>query len=138
MFFFKQKTADAMRISDWSSDVCASDLDAALRGLARHLPARAQVGEVLAPQAEQHEEQPEADQGSEQDDRCAHAHHPPGRFSTLGSKPTATRSSRLRVCIGEAGTARRSGPGAKISLELTMVPSRSEEHTSELQSLMRI
>src|SRR3546814_1630600 len=25
-FFFKQKTAFAMRISDWSSDVCSSDL----------------------------------------------------------------------------------------------------------------
>src|SRR3546814_2794910 len=25
-FFFKQKTADDMRISDWSSDVCSSDL----------------------------------------------------------------------------------------------------------------
>src|SRR3546814_5229699 len=25
--FFKQKTAYEMRISDWSSDVCASDLD---------------------------------------------------------------------------------------------------------------
>src|SRR3546814_4013746 len=24
--FFKQKTADEMRISDWSSDVCSSDL----------------------------------------------------------------------------------------------------------------
>src|SRR3546814_3089049 len=29
-FFFKQKTAYEMRISDWSSDVCSSDLD--LRG----------------------------------------------------------------------------------------------------------
>src|SRR3546814_80209 len=28
-FFFKQKTAYEMRISDWSSDVCSSDLDAA-------------------------------------------------------------------------------------------------------------
>src|SRR3546814_9323185 len=26
MFFFKQKTADDVRISDWSSDVCSSDL----------------------------------------------------------------------------------------------------------------
>src|SRR3546814_19596147 len=26
VFFFKQKTAYEMRISDWSSDVCASDL----------------------------------------------------------------------------------------------------------------
>src|SRR3546814_9372053 len=27
-FFFKQKTAYEMRISDWSSDLCSSDLDA--------------------------------------------------------------------------------------------------------------
>src|SRR3546814_12655374 len=29
-FFFKQKTAYEMRISDWSSDVCSSDLGATL------------------------------------------------------------------------------------------------------------
>src|SRR3546814_9656797 len=34
--FFKQKTAYEMRISDWSSDVCASDL-AMLRGMGRGL-----------------------------------------------------------------------------------------------------
>src|SRR3546814_10857488 len=44
-FFFKQKTAYELRISDWSSDVCSSDLEAitgqradhggALRDLAR-------------------------------------------------------------------------------------------------------
>src|SRR3546814_12687431 len=28
LFFFKQKTAYEMRISDWSSDVCSSDLKA--------------------------------------------------------------------------------------------------------------
>src|SRR3546814_2882422 len=39
-FFFKQKTAYEMRISDWSSDVCSSDLliiqkcDVTLTGLA--------------------------------------------------------------------------------------------------------
>src|SRR3546814_16174751 len=33
-FFFKQKTAYEMRISDWSSDVCSSDLG---RDLPRHL-----------------------------------------------------------------------------------------------------
>src|SRR3546814_6916021 len=27
VFFFKQKTAYEMRISDWSSDVCSSDLN---------------------------------------------------------------------------------------------------------------
>src|SRR3546814_5827308 len=31
-FFFKQKTAYEMRISDWSSDVCSSDLDEAYLG----------------------------------------------------------------------------------------------------------
>src|SRR3546814_6272342 len=30
-FFFKQKTAYEMRISDWSSDVCSSDLAVTLR-----------------------------------------------------------------------------------------------------------
>src|SRR3546814_6138164 len=34
-FFFKQKTAYEMRISDWSSDVCSSDLD---RFEGRHRP----------------------------------------------------------------------------------------------------
>src|SRR3546814_7697589 len=33
LFFFKQRTAYEMRISDWSSDVCSSDLyDGAARG----------------------------------------------------------------------------------------------------------
>src|SRR3546814_4222220 len=30
-FFFKQKTAYEMRISDWSSDVCSSDLQGRVR-----------------------------------------------------------------------------------------------------------
>src|SRR3546814_20936365 len=32
LFFFKQKTAYEMRISDWSSDVCSSDLPTVERG----------------------------------------------------------------------------------------------------------
>src|SRR3546814_2708287 len=43
-FFFKQKTAYEMRISDWSSDVCSSDLD----GLYRLLPVRRGVADILA------------------------------------------------------------------------------------------
>src|SRR3546814_18887186 len=39
-FFFKQKTAYEMRISDWSSDVCSSDLSEA-RNLRDTRPARA-------------------------------------------------------------------------------------------------
>src|SRR3546814_15073348 len=36
-FFFKQKTAYEMRISDWSSDVCSSDLSIGLLGNAAEL-----------------------------------------------------------------------------------------------------
>src|SRR3546814_3352703 len=38
-FFFKQKTAYEMRISDWSSDVCSSDLRARdrRRGQRQHM-----------------------------------------------------------------------------------------------------
>src|SRR3546814_1429618 len=32
VFFFKQKTAYEMRISDWSSDVCSSDLNGQFTG----------------------------------------------------------------------------------------------------------
>src|SRR3546814_5458884 len=39
-FFFKQKTAYEMRISDWSSDVCSSDLK-----IARRYRVRARKGE---------------------------------------------------------------------------------------------
>src|SRR3546814_2400339 len=37
-FFFKQKTAYEMRISDWSSDVCSSDLNMVQPGAPRHGP----------------------------------------------------------------------------------------------------
>src|SRR3546814_7669882 len=36
-FFFKQKTAYEMRISDWSSDVCSSDLETNLADLQENL-----------------------------------------------------------------------------------------------------
>src|SRR3546814_9075515 len=34
LFFCKQKTAYELRISDWGSDVCSSDLDMRLRAVA--------------------------------------------------------------------------------------------------------
>src|SRR3546814_9158094 len=60
-FFFKQKTAYEMRISDWSSDVCSSDLAAQAipLGLARadelvdhHLRAVGEVAELAFPDVE--------------------------------------------------------------------------------------
>src|SRR3546814_6750728 len=40
-FFFKQKTAYEMRISDWSSDVCSSDLRIAQPAFRGKPPSRA-------------------------------------------------------------------------------------------------
>src|SRR3546814_8073580 len=50
--FFKQKTAYELRISDWSSDVCSSDLDQEAR------PAR-RGRERAPPACVEHEEEPE-------------------------------------------------------------------------------
>src|SRR3546814_6765692 len=47
-FFFKQKTAYEMRISDWSSDVCSSDLVLA-DGLLDQVGAQRDGGEVHVP-----------------------------------------------------------------------------------------
>src|SRR3546814_19886618 len=44
-FFFKQKTAYEMRISDWSSDVCSSDL----RNRCRRSPARSGAATEIRP-----------------------------------------------------------------------------------------
>src|SRR3546814_4670652 len=46
IFFFKQKTAYEMRISDWSSDVCSSDLRADQPRQGANLFARQRHGAV--------------------------------------------------------------------------------------------
>src|SRR3546814_1921037 len=48
-FFFKQKTAYEMRIRDWSSDVCSSDLDKCLRPLGGR-PILARIVDRVGPQ----------------------------------------------------------------------------------------
>src|SRR3546814_9407062 len=46
LFFFKQKTAYEMRISDWSSDVCSSDLVSAPESI--RFPAGQKAGGTLS------------------------------------------------------------------------------------------
>src|SRR3546814_1288685 len=47
-FFFKQKTAYEMRISDWSSDVCSSDLVPYTRGAETSRPFADLIAEARA------------------------------------------------------------------------------------------
>src|SRR3546814_15288821 len=47
-FFFKQKTAYEMRISDWSSDVCSSDLSRRPAGLSGGQAQRVAIARALA------------------------------------------------------------------------------------------
>src|SRR3546814_9705092 len=124
-FFFKQKTAYEMRISDWSSDVCSSDLlpteqarrrqrDAAAGGFLelavdvedglRELPVQAL--EALGEGVEVISRTGECRRRQQQEKQCEVSD------GAHGMVPGVTGNE---VC-------RR----------------RSEEHTSELQSLMRI
>src|SRR3546814_6095987 len=108
-FCFKQKTAYGMRISDWSSDVCSSDL------VARPGAHRADRDLDAVAHRDDDERQrgaPAAQFGDEFGD--VHARR------ALIDEHRAQRHAFLRAELGERGVG------------------RSEEHTSELQSLMRI
>src|SRR3546814_7941897 len=97
-----------MRISDWSSDVCSSDL----RRLREGRPARPRAGRAQdADQLPEPREDPEAPRAA----------------------PGPARPAEARRPLG-AGVPGRAG-GAADGLQPDL---RSEEHTSELQSLMRI
>src|SRR3546814_1757483 len=136
-FFFKQKTAYEMRISDWSSDVCSSDLqtcpstgeivDQALivgQDLARPgeelLALRREPGEAMASRHERYAE-------------------------ILLKFADRRRQGRLgdMAGIGGAGEMPLFGERHEIG-EMAdehfdpLAEHRSEEHTTELQSLMRI
>src|SRR3546814_1902884 len=104
MFFFKQKTAYEMRISDWSSDVCSSDLRFRLGGRRT----------------------------------CGCGDVPPNLFRerhAAGAIRRCRSAAFLYVGIPDGAPP----PTSFIVTSLDGATNgRSEEHTSELQSLMRI
>src|SRR3546814_7025901 len=101
-FFFKQKTAYEMRISDWSSDVCSSDL----RPCACLCQRRERRQQRLCAGLR----------------KCG---RPPDSNAVESERPLWRNDAVAR----SAGNCVVSGPH---------LSGRSEEHTSELQSLMRI
>src|SRR3546814_5515450 len=113
-FFFKQKTAYEMRISDWSSDVCSSDLPIEVERRGDHAFLFAvQFGEHVA-----------ALVGDE-----AGAVEGLAAFDADAVRRHDRHHVRHRVPHHRA-------PPQPCGIEPLVV--RSEEHTSELQSLMRI
>src|SRR3546814_3696401 len=112
--FFKQKTAYEMRISDWSSDVCSSDLaDLAFRSS----PERAEAtGKITTETVEI---------------RLVD-NLPPGVVDLEviergGGRPPPEPDLQPETPSVDA-------PDLRLDIEVAM---RSDEHTSELQSLMR-
>src|SRR3546814_4081377 len=99
-----------MRISDWSSDVCSSDLQqgAAVRGAEKALAPRRRAGEGALLVAEQQR-----------------LEHRLGQRRAIDRDEGAVAAARAQM--DRARQHFLAGPGR-----------RSEEHTSELQSLMRI
>src|SRR3546814_10320705 len=129
-FFFKQKTAYEMRISDWSSDVCSSDLlevhaaDEAFPATAGWHPwfrRRLELGGDLEVDMQATRFYPRDSDGLPLGPLDPPPPHGPWDDCFTG----------LTWPIG------LTWPGA-LSLSLTSTCDRSEEHTSELQSLMRI
>src|SRR3546814_1819714 len=121
LFFCKQKTAYEWRMRDWSSDVCSSALRDAGR---RHIDQK--EGDALLRLR-----------------RGVGAHERENPVGVLReSRPGLVAvhdimvavAHRSRADIGEV----RPGPRLRIALAPPVVARRSEEHTSELQSLMRI
>src|SRR3546814_3304931 len=102
-FFFKQKTAYELRISDWSSDVCSSDLS----GIS--YPAYC-VGPPVKPRV-----------------------HRRDGLTARGCPQHPAAAAIWSRWSGRGLVDRGSMHGAGL-----LAISRSEEHTSELQSLMRI
>src|SRR3546814_12023061 len=109
-FFFKQKTAYEMRISDWSSDVCSSDLLLPRRGLQRgaagdqRVRRRRSGGDILA-----RVDDPGADVGDQLPDRRRHlsaAGRLQHRQPVLPRRAQRQRSEESRVGKGWGSTVR--------------------------------
>src|SRR3546814_10330681 len=129
-----------MRISDWSSDVCSSDLRDDEREIAtdgRELRQRPCTRNGAF--AQRHEIDFERDHRMVQVQRTLQARmqlaDPANRDAVAEDVGRASRVApgRLRGPVVETGAGQRSH-AFEIALQ---VVERSEEHTSELQSLMR-
>src|SRR3546814_10143105 len=143
-FFFKQKTAYDMRISDWSSDVYSSDLHRDLPDQAGRQSAQALRGAegrpAGNPAARTGQRGPQSGaklQRQGRHRRAPHRQRLDGRVERQSALPAAERVET----VGVDDLPRRGGPGQdppERQHHHNEEGSRTEEHTSKLQSIMRI
>src|SRR3546814_7736479 len=115
-FFFKQKTAYEMRISDWSSDVCSSDLQATKADYDR------------LPEIKDHKTRVYGAMIAQLDRRIGDV------MAKL--KEAGIDDDTLVIFTSDNGGAWYNGMQG-LNAPFRGWKARSEEHTSELQSLMR-
>src|SRR3546814_5682010 len=127
LFFFKQKTAYEMRMSDWSSDVCSSDLVEELKEVPEGVPV------IFSAHGVPKEVPDEAERRRlfYLDATC------PLVSKVHREAEHHERSGRQILLIGHAGHPEVIGTMGQVP-EGAILLVRSEEHPSELQSLMRI
>src|SRR3546814_1961551 len=119
-FFYKQKTAYEMRMSDWSSDGCSSDLPLGIAGQSRRRAGKLRL---------------------RQGGKCA------GGDQRGGLAGRHILRARRQTDVGRRRRGRRLETGkpsfrcrelsSRLSSRYGPPRLRSEEHQSELQSLMR-
>src|SRR3546814_10684642 len=115
-FFFKQKTAYEMRISDWSSDVCSSDLVKVSACAVCRTDLHVVDGDLPNPVLP-----------------VIPGHEIVGRIDALGE---GVEGLQLGERVGIPWLGHSCGACSYCAAGRENL--RSEEHTSELQSLMRI
>src|SRR3546814_2831818 len=136
VFFCKQKTAYEMRISDWSSDVCSSDLDPHDRESRSHVSGQSTVDEACARDDPRGYCRKRSAQNRSRIYPC-----PERGFRSLRPIRTAFFFCSLLRAGARRGpdhSHRRASGTKSIQRIGTTGSHRSEEHTSELQSLMRL
>src|SRR3546814_5734256 len=127
-FFFKQKTAYEMRISDWSSDVCSSDLHEPFGQLLGQLG----DGELLQVAQNREDGPQDLSHPRRRQSRRVQLHR------SVLQRETAPLDDRLHQSDPVRAADAISLGWCLPNRQQSNVPGRSEEHTSELQSLMRI
>src|SRR3546814_4231478 len=140
-FFFKQKTAYEMRISDWSSDVCSSDLSGeeasrtAIQNVASRLPRV--IGRFTMPPRNTRLKVSAPGAGVRFKSMASRGWEPSQNTLTYLIAGDAAAVASAMGARPSTGTISQGCPGAAVA-SVGGLLSRSEEQKSELQSLMRI